>query len=317
MNALLFAHVGIRSALLGFTILSKRSRLFATLIGVALLESGWRLFVSAGDPAAWLPAAALSPVAVTDFLLTAALVLAHRRKRDTMPARQAEALRLARSAGERAASLQVAQRMAAMSGSANQSGGDTLLRDLRALNRSAVAGPTPRKADITLARIGREVRLATPAGIQVRLDFADDLGPLLVNATALREALGHLGANAVAAMSKGGTLRIRASVNKIAAQNQLALTPGHWMRIEFSDTGDGMDEDALQRCLQPFYSTRPGAAGLGLATVQHFAQSAGGALEIDSEPKMGTTVTLWLPAAAPNERRNPLPAALAAFTPSL
>jgi CheY-like chemotaxis protein len=62
-----------------------------------------------------------------------------------------------------------------------------------------------------------------------------------------------------------------------------------------------MSPEALQRAVEPFYSTKPigKGSGLGLSTALGFARQSGGDLEIDSTPGQGTTVRLFLPEAAP------------------
>ena len=206
MNALLFAHVGIRAALLtvallGLALPKSRGRLLALVVAVAVVEAGWRLFVGVSDAGGWAPHSALSVGALTDLLLTVGLLAAYRRKPRSLVAREAEALRLAQAAGERAAAATIARRMSTLVGDSDP-GGDigTLVHDLRALTMSPgePALNETRVADATLARIGRELRQITPATVTVRLDFAEDLGPLLVEGRCLRDAIQRIGRNAIA-----------------------------------------------------------------------------------------------------------------------
>jgi two-component system cell cycle sensor histidine kinase/response regulator CckA len=64
-----------------------------------------------------------------------------------------------------------------------------------------------------------------------------------------------------------------------------------------TDTGIGMTDETRRRALEPFFTTRPTAAGLGLATAAGIVQGIGGHIELESQPRMGTTVHLYLPAA--------------------
>jgi CheY-like chemotaxis protein len=63
-----------------------------------------------------------------------------------------------------------------------------------------------------------------------------------------------------------------------------------------------MDPATLARVTEPFFTTKPQGqgTGLGLAMARGFAEQSGGALQLESEPGQGTTVTLWLPEAEPN-----------------
>ncbi len=68
------------------------------------------------------------------------------------------------------------------------------------------------------------------------------------------------------------------------------------------DNGPGMSEDTVARAFRPFVTTRSEGSGLGLFICRHLVTSAGGAIDIDSEPGHGTTVTVTLPrVAAPRQ----------------
>jgi len=72
---------------------------------------------------------------------------------------------------------------------------------------------------------------------------------------------------------------------------------GDFVVLTVSDTGSGMDEAALARAADPFFTTKgPGkGTGLGLSMVHGFAQQSGGALKLSSQPGAGTAAELWLP----------------------
>ena len=85
------------------------------------------------------------------------------------------------------------------------------------------------------------------------------------------------------------------------------------MRLSISDAGIGMDEAIAVRAFEPFFTTKPPGegTGLGLATAFGIVSQAGGAIAIYSEPGLGTTVRVFLPAAvdsepAPDDTMSPL-----------
>ena len=65
--------------------------------------------------------------------------------------------------------------------------------------------------------------------------------------------------------------------------------------IRFSDSGSGIDEDALAKIFEPFFTTKPDGTGLGLAITKKIIDGHGGTLAVESEAGKGTTVTVSLP----------------------
>jgi two-component system nitrogen regulation sensor histidine kinase NtrY len=63
------------------------------------------------------------------------------------------------------------------------------------------------------------------------------------------------------------------------------------------DRGEGMDDETLGHALLPFYSTKPGGTGLGLALAGEIADAHGGSVRIARRDGGGITVTCWLPDA--------------------
>jgi CheY-like chemotaxis protein len=75
------------------------------------------------------------------------------------------------------------------------------------------------------------------------------------------------------------------------------LPPGDYVVLTVSDTGCGVSEAALKHLFEPFNSTKPvgEGSGLGLATVYGIVQQAGGAIDVHSDPSIGTTFQIFLP----------------------
>lgn len=68
-----------------------------------------------------------------------------------------------------------------------------------------------------------------------------------------------------------------------------------WLAV--TDTGCGMSEEVAARAADPFFSTRPGASGIGLTLASEAVRRSGGELEIASIPERGTTVRIRIPRA--------------------
>jgi CheY-like chemotaxis protein len=76
------------------------------------------------------------------------------------------------------------------------------------------------------------------------------------------------------------------------------MEPGRYALMRISDTGTGMTREVLQRAFEPFFTSKPkgSGTGLGLATVYGIVTHAGGQVQLYSEPGVGTTVSVLLPA---------------------
>ena len=135
------------------------------------------------------------------------------------------------------------------------------------------------------------------ATVEIRVEAADGLPPLMADRAQLETVLINLATNARDAMPGGGLLTFSAMV--VADPEHLA--PGAYVAIAAADTGEGMDEATLARVSEPFFTTKAvgQGTGLGLAMARGFAEQSGGALHVSSVPGVGTTVRLFLPVANP------------------
>jgi two-component system, cell cycle sensor histidine kinase and response regulator CckA len=142
--------------------------------------------------------------------------------------------------------------------------------------------------------------LSRTLGEHIKLDISADadVSPVRAERGPLEQALVNLAANARDAMPRGGVLTIQATnVDIEPGQLDDAALAGRFVRLVVADTGAGMDHETRARAFEPFFTTKPTAAGLGLATAASIIRGAGGHIQLDSEPRIGTTVRLFLPAA--------------------
>lgn len=127
--------------------------------------------------------------------------------------------------------------------------------------------------------------------IDVVTDLASGLPDVSGVESELRDALTNLIFNAIDAMPRGGTITLR---------TRLESPPGRGRPVVVVDVGDngiGMDEATRLRCLEPFFTTKGDrGTGLGLAMVFGMVQRHGGQIEIESEPGVGSTFRIRLPA---------------------
>ena len=78
----------------------------------------------------------------------------------------------------------------------------------------------------------------------------------------------------------------------------ITIPPGNYVKITIQDEGTGIEPDHLERIFDPFFSTKETGSGLGLATTYSVINRHGGAITAESEPGMGTSFIIYLPADA-------------------
>ena len=129
-----------------------------------------------------------------------------------------------------------------------------------------------------------------PAGrVSIVTRLAPDLPLLHLDRTLLGRALVNIVENALHAMPGGGTLTV------VTAQAPGAVT------LEVTDTGVGMDQEALARLFEPYFSTRASGTGLGLTIAKRNVDLNRGTITIESEVGRGTTVRLAFAIVEPQQ----------------
>ncbi|EME68278.1 Signal transduction histidine kinase [Paramagnetospirillum caucaseum] len=130
---------------------------------------------------------------------------------------------------------------------------------------------------------------AARAEVRLEWEAAPDLGAVSLDPLRMKQVLLNLLSNAVKFTPAGGVVRL-------CARREAAD-----LVIDVSDTGIGMDEDSLEKAMQPFVqvesslSRRYAGTGLGLPLAKSFVELHGGRLILASRPGHGTTVTVRIP----------------------
>jgi signal transduction histidine kinase len=124
------------------------------------------------------------------------------------------------------------------------------------------------------------------SGVTIALHLQPDLPPVLADRALIEQAFLNLAVNGVQAMPAGGRLTV-------------SSRGGDRVRLVVEDTGEGMSREVLQRCFDPFFTTREvgQGSGMGLAVTHGIIASLGGTIEAESEPGRGSRFVVELPAA--------------------
>ncbi len=178
--------------------------------------------------------------------------------------------------------------------------GADLTNHLLAFSRRQVL--TPAKIDCARLISGMEqmIRRTLREDVVIHARIAPDLHAAFADATQLQTAVLNLVINARDAMPKGGNLTI--SVENITVDDgyHMDVVPGAYVMIMISDEGHGMTAEVRERAFEPFFTTKEvgSGSGLGLSMVYGFVKQSGGHLTLYSEPGLGTSVRIYLPAIA-------------------
>ncbi len=173
----------------------------------------------------------------------------------------------------------------------------------------------PRSVDLNAVITGMHDLLKSALGSAVAIETwpAADLWSAMADVTQIELVVLNLTINARDAMPRGGVLTIE-TANALVGPPHRPGEPeaGEYVAITVRDNGIGMTADVLARAFEPFFTTKvPGAgSGLGLSQVYGTARQSGGGVRIDSDPGVGTSVTIYLPRASEMADPTPLPASV-------
>jgi len=164
-------------------------------------------------------------------------------------------------------------------------------------------GGTPIKRIASIAAIVREAAGFYLRGSNVAVDLAipDDLWLSELDPAQMSQVLQNLFINAVQAMPNGGTVHVDAENVELTESAAVPLPAGRYVRIRVRDEGVGIPSKDLDRVFDPYFSTKDGGTGLGLATAYSIVLRHGGHLRVESTPGEGATFSVWLVASESTE----------------
>jgi signal transduction histidine kinase/ActR/RegA family two-component response regulator len=139
------------------------------------------------------------------------------------------------------------------------------------------------------------IRKSFDQKIEILTEYPVQL-PIMGDTTSVSQALMNLCTNARDAMPAGGQLVIK------------AVQDGRRILVTVSDNGEGMGKETIEKCFDPFYTTKPigKGTGLGLSTTYGIIKSHEGLISVESQSNKGTTFKIHFPLALGDEEIQPV-----------
>lgn len=137
----------------------------------------------------------------------------------------------------------------------------------------------------------------------LHLCLAPDLAGVVIDSAEVIRIVSNLVLNSRAALARPAL-----HTEQVTIETANWHVPG-WVLLRVRDTGAGMSSATRANIFQPSFTTKaPGeGAGLGLSSVLRMVRRAGGTIQVESAPGIGTEVTILFPSAASRTSKNPQP----------
>jgi two-component system, NtrC family, nitrogen regulation sensor histidine kinase NtrY len=132
------------------------------------------------------------------------------------------------------------------------------------------------------------------AGVNVRLELADDLPRVMADPEAIKRVVANLVENAAESLKDSVVREIRIGTTLLETRDAV--------EIEVSDTGEGVSAETKERLFLPYFSTKARGTGLGLAIVARILEDHHGTVRVEQNHPVGTRFLVELPVAGPAER---------------
>jgi signal transduction histidine kinase/ActR/RegA family two-component response regulator/putative methionine-R-sulfoxide reductase with GAF domain len=155
---------------------------------------------------------------------------------------------------------------------------------------------------IKIADIGELVRDASNfalSGAKSKCNFVipADLWPVEVDSGQIRQVIENLVINADQSMPSGGTIAVKCENIPSGFKEMALLKDAGYIRISISDHGLGISPDIREKIFDPYFSTKNGKSGLGLATSYSIISKHGGQITVETTGNQGAVFCVYLPVA--------------------
>jgi PAS domain S-box-containing protein len=176
-----------------------------------------------------------------------------------------------------------------------------LTQQLLAFSRRQILQPKVLDLNTLVTGTGKMLRRLLGEGVEL-ITLLNSTGEYIkADPAQIEMVIMNLAVNSRDAMPGGGQLTIKTDSEQLSYSlvgSHGEVPAGNYVVLTVSDNGCGMDEKTLERIYEPFFTTKAvgTGSGLGLATVYGIVKQSGGHIAVHSEPGVGTTFRIYLPA---------------------
>jgi len=176
----------------------------------------------------------------------------------------------------------------------------SLTQQLLAFSRKQICQPRIIEVNQALTKLAGMLRRLIGEDIELVLHPSKDDAYIRVDPTQLDQVIMNLAVNSRDAMPQGGKLFIECEVCDLDVPYSMKhrpVKPGRYLRLTITDTGSGMDREAMSHLFEPFFTTKElgRGTGLGLSIVYGIVKQSEGYIWAYSEPGQGTSFKIYLP----------------------
>ena len=151
-----------------------------------------------------------------------------------------------------------------------------------------------------LRRLVESFQKTKPPGVQWALQLENHLYASKFDEAKVQQAFVKILENALEAMGEVGHITITSrnlDITETTQDRTAQLVPGPYVCVAITDDGKGIEPEHLPRIFEPFFSTKQSHRGLGLAWVYGIITNHRGGVALSSQPRVGTSVRVYLPAS--------------------
>ena len=130
--------------------------------------------------------------------------------------------------------------------------------------------------------------------IQFKSEYEPDLPKVFVDESQIEQVIVNLILNAMDSIEKTGDIIVTTSISKMNSDSQEA-DEQEMVLVQLQDTGQGIEDEIIEKIFNPFFTTKNEGVGMGLAISSRLVEENGGRLEVNSEIGKGSSFSLYLP----------------------